>query len=58
MKEVKKEIANALAFLGQAQEAAPSQSDLWKELGQQYDTLDTLLTGLDEGDYNQDGSLR
>ena len=54
-KNVLNELKSALAFLGQAQEAAPKNSALWKELGKAYDTLDSISDTVE--DYNDDGEL-
>lgn len=58
MDTLKKDIESALLFLGQAQERAPNSSDLWQEIGRMYDELDSLLDGINDGDFGQDGKLR
>jgi hypothetical protein len=58
MDELKKQVEAALIFVGQAQEKAPTQSDLWKELGRIFDELDSTIEGINDGDFGQDGMLR
>ena len=58
MDTIKKDVENALIFIGQAQENAPRLSDLWKELGQLYDKLDSLVEAINDGDFDQAGNER
>lgn len=56
MKEsVRRNLDNALAFIGQAQERAPNSSALWKELGRIYDEVDEVKESV--ADYDEKGEL-
>lgn len=51
-----KQLEAALAFVGQAQEVAPNESALWKELGELYEQVDDTIT-LVKDEYDDEGSL-
>ena len=53
--DIKKNILNALTFLSQAQDAAPEQSDLWKEIGKVWDDVDTLHDMVAMNEYSSEG---
>lgn len=50
-----KQLQSAMNFVGQAQEAAPDQSDLWKECGRIFDELDTVQDMIVSNEFSADG---
>jgi hypothetical protein len=55
--EIVKQIQNAMAFLGQAQELAPTSSELWNELGTLYSDLDELQSSVQCSEYDDTGNF-
>lgn len=49
--EIIKQLEYALTFLGQAQEKATPQSALWNEIGDKFEEVDTIITAIKEGVY-------
>lgn len=54
-KKIIKDIEGTLAMLGQAQGRAPAQSELWKRLGELYESVDSALESITENEYNDEG---
>ena len=54
-KEVVKSLRDALLFVGQAQEQAPKNTDLWRMLGNVFDDLDSVIENV-EGDFTDSGA--
>ena len=54
---VLKQLKSALVFIGQAQEKAPLGSDLWKQLGVHFDSIDNEIEMISEGCYDGSGDL-
>lgn len=51
-KKVLNDLEGALGMLGQAQSALHPSLTLFKELGKQYDELDSIKESMEAGDYD------